>query len=200
MNNAEVEVTFGVQAFGKLLIKASAAREVELRELFVDEPYLESQMLRINNVLKAFIDENYPHDQNKFNKFIQDIDAIGKIETQDIAMKVSKYIWEYMNQGITLDSISSGISPTSSQLENYVVKKVQSIFYNLVSEFVDPDENENAELALQEICRLVVSAGYQFFARKFNRSGEAINGGFTSGVGLVMQFRISDEYDALALS
>ena len=198
MTSQAEEATYGVQIFGKLLIKAFADREIKIREIFEDDKKHLDYMLNILAAIKAYSDFYYPHNEIKFKDFTSGIDAFGKEETQEVAMKVSKYIFEYLSAGVTIESLSTGKNATPQELKNYSIQKVQKILYGLANDFVDPEENETAEIALQELCVVVVTAGYLFFSERHNRSGDAINGAFTSGIGLVNLFRISDEYDKLA--
>jgi hypothetical protein len=194
----EEEITFGVNTFYVLLQEVSNERKSQFHNIFEGEEKLLTHTLKIFKAVEKYIQEVYPTNQNKFNEFISEIDLIGKDENQEFAMKVSKYIYDYKSQGITLNSLSTGVIPTKDELRTYVISKVQPILFQMLSEFVDQNDNDDAEIALQELCGLVVMAGYSFFELGHNRSGGAINGAFTTGVGIANRFRFSDEYEELA--
>lgn len=190
--NVVEEVNYGVEAF---LLDLRQSLKERLEDVENDEEdYLSS--LKLGRI-EDFINGTYPSDSKAMRDFQAAINEIGAHETDDLAAKISKLIFDYLQQGVTLASIGRGELASPDELNRWTAYQTSGALWHHISNEAELDESSLAGTYTKEFCWIVAMAGVNFFRNKHNVASKAIQSGFICGIGTLRLWVYDDFQNSL---
>lgn len=191
------EINLGVSRFFKDIDEALIDRRLELEQSSLSENELALADIRLGRI-EDYFSAFYPTDITTMNKFQLRIETIGADYVDKFSSEFAKYIFEYLSQGVTMQSIIRGEKAGKKELNKYVISKGRNYLLNRASEEKDIPQESLGWTHTFELAQIISSAGLLFFDNNHNTSGDAIKSGFISGVGVFFIWLNDDLLDALS--
>ena len=191
------EINLGVNRFYKDIEEALSDRRLELEQSELGEiewEFADIRLGRIEDYFSAF----YPTDDNTMREFQFRIDSIGADYVDKFSSEFANYIFEYLSQGVTLQSIMRGEKAGKKELNKYVISKGRDLLLNKASLEKDIPKQTLGWTHTFELAQIISSAALLFFDNNHNTSGNAIKSGFISGIGVFFIWLNDDLLDSLS--
>jgi len=184
--NNDADIQFSILTFRNLTVSAFGFRFLDISREFEPAEYDEHQR-RIKNLenVESYFKDKFPSNKNDIKNLIPEIKALGHNKVDDIAVKIAKYIFDYLKTGATMQSMMENRMATKQEMELYIQNKVGDILTELIAKEYSISSNSEIYEELVEFSKVITRAGVNFFIDGFGTSGPAINAAFISGVGIV---------------